>query len=112
MNANEYQELALRTCPQIASEDKILNGAMGLCGESGEVMDLIKKWKFHEHILDKDKVIKELGDVCWYIAILSKGLGVDLSQVLEMNIEKLRKRYPEGFSKEKSLNREEDSDGR
>ena len=107
MNGNDYQRAALRTCNKISKSDKVLNGALGLCGETGEVADLIKKNKFQGHELDKKKLLEELGDICWYIAILADGLDVDLDTVLEMNVQKLRKRYPDGFSAERSTNRSE-----
>jgi len=107
MKVNEYQKLALRTASSMEPEDLILNGALGLCGESGEVADVVKKWKFQGHDLDKQKIIKELGDVCWYIAITAEGLGVDLETVMQLNVDKLRKRYPEGFDPDKSINRKD-----
>ena len=106
LTANEYQDLALRTANTNNTMDLLLNGVLGLCGETGEVSDHIKKWKFQGHELDKDKLVNELGDVCWYIAILAKGLNIDLETVMNLNIEKLNKRYPNGFETEKSINRE------
>lgn len=108
MEINEYQKLALRTASSDKSEDLILNGILGLCGETGEVADIIKKNLFQGHEFNVDKVINELGDVCWYIAILAKGLNVDLETVMKNNIEKLKRRYPDGFEAEKSINRKED----
>lgn len=107
MKVNEYQQAALRTASSMKPEDLILNGALGLCGESGEVADVVKKHKFQGHDLDKQKIIKELGDVCWYIAITAEGLGVDLETVMQLNINKLRYRYPEGFEADKSINRKD-----
>jgi len=109
MQVNDYQKEALRTASSIKEEDLILNGALGLAGESGEVADIIKKYMFQGHELDKEKLIDELGDVCWYIAILAKGLNVELDEVLIHNVEKLRRRYPKGFDAQKSINRDEDS---
>lgn len=109
MQANDYQKEALRTASSIKEEDLILNGALGLAGESGEVADIIKKYMFQGHELDKEKLIDELGDVCWYIAILAKGLNVELDEVLLHNVEKLRTRYPKGFDTQKSINRDEAS---
>lgn len=109
MQANDYQKEALRTASSIKEEDLILNGALGLSGESGEVADIIKKYMFQGHELDKEKLIDELGDVCWYIAILAKGLNVELDEVLLHNVEKLRRRYPKGFNAQKSINRDEAS---
>ena len=108
MEINEYQKLALRTVSTEKSEDLILNGILGLCGETGEVADIIKKNLFQGHEFDVDKVVNELGDICWYIAVLAKGLDVDLETVMKRNINKLMKRYPDGFSTEKSINRKED----
>jgi NTP pyrophosphatase (non-canonical NTP hydrolase) len=79
---------------------------MGLCGESGEVIDIVKKHLAQGHALDREKIIKELGDVAWYMAEIATVLDVELEDVLVQNIEKLKKRYPEGFSTEKSVNRE------
>ena len=106
MQINEYQKLALRTANSTNTGDLILNGILGLAGETGEVADIIKKAKFQGHELDCAKAIDELGDVCWYVAILAEGLGVDLETVMRGNIDKLKQRYPEGFSVDKSVNRE------
>ena len=107
MKINEYQELALRTASSFAEDDLVLNGALGLSGETGEIADHIKKFRFQGHDLDSEYLAKELGDVCWYVAILAKGIGYDLATIMEMNINKLKKRYPNGFEVSRSLNREE-----
>ena len=83
----------------------LFNGALGLTGEAGEVADMIKKHIFHGHDLDTDALVKEIGDVCWYVALLCTAIGVDMASVMEKNIEKLKTRYPEGFSSEASINR-------
>ena len=108
MTINEYQKLAMTTLnPALDKKDVLINGVMGLCGESGEVIDIVKKHLAQGHELDREKIIKELGDVAWYMAEIAMVLDVELEDVLVQNIEKLKKRYPEGFSTEKSLNREE-----
>lgn len=107
MTMNEYQQLAQRTTNSVHYIGKIENGCMGLCGESGECMDVMKKHMFQGHDLDKEKLIEELGDVLWYAAELASGLRVSLDDVAQRNIDKLRKRYPEGFEAERSINREE-----
>lgn len=108
MTINEYQKLAMTTLnPELDEKDVLINGVMGLCGESGEVIDIVKKHLAQGHELDKEKIIKELGDVAWYMAEIATVLGVELEDVFVQNIEKLKKRYPEGFSTEKSINREE-----
>lgn len=108
MTINEYQKLAMRTLnPQLNKKDVLINGVMGLCGESGEAIDIVKKHLAQGHDLDREKLIKELGDIAWYLAETAFALDVDLEEVLEGNIAKLKKRYPEGFAVEGSLNREE-----
>ncbi|AZK44789.1 nucleoside triphosphate pyrophosphohydrolase family protein [Paenibacillus lentus] len=107
MNVNEYQIAAMRTASSLESKDLILNGVLGLCGETGEVSDHIKKHMYQGHELNKQKLIGELGDVCWYIAILAQGLGVDLESVLKRNIQKLQSRYPAGFDSQKSIHRKD-----
>lgn len=84
----------------------LINGVMGLCGESGEAIDIVKKHLAQGHPLDREKLIKELGDIAWYLAETATALDVTLEEVLEGNIEKLRRRYPEGFNTNHSLNRE------
>ena len=107
MRANEYQGLAMRTSNhELSKEDHLLNGVLGLAGESGEIADLIKKNRMQGHALDIEHVAKELGDVCWYIAETATAIGCDLETIMKMNIEKLKKRYPQGFSSERSQNRE------
>lgn len=86
---------------------ELINGALGLTGEAGEVADLIKKYIFHGHELDEDTLVKEMGDVMWYMALLCHALDIQLSTVMERNIEKLEKRYKDGFSEEASRNRKE-----
>ena len=108
MTLNEYQKEAMRTVSgivEINSENLMLQGAMGLNGEAGEVIDILKKYMFQGHDLDKDHVAKECGDCLWYLAILAKGAGYTLDEIAEMNKEKLRKRYPDGFEAERSLHR-------
>ena len=108
MTGNEYQKLAMTTLnPALSKEDVLINGVMGLCGESGEAIDIVKKHLHQGHELDKEKLIKELGDIAWYMAETAYALDVDLDEVLEKNIAKLKDRYPEGFDTERSLNREE-----
>ena len=83
----------------------LINALMGLSGESGEAIDLLKKHLFHHHDLDKEKLILELGDIAWYLAEAATSLDISLEEILTKNIEKLKKRYPDGFSKENSINR-------
>lgn len=107
MTINEYQKEALRTANGMSGEfPMILNGVLGLGGESGECLDLVKKCLFQGHGLDKEHLAEELGDVAWYLAISAYALGMDLESILQGNVDKLRKRYPDGFDAERSLHRE------
>lgn len=109
MTINEYQQLAMRTLnPELDKKDVLINGVMGLCGESGEAIDIVKKWLAQGHELDKDKIARELGDIAWYLAETAWALEIPLEEILQANIDKLAKRYPEGFSSERSLYRGEE----
>ena len=109
MTINEYQKLAMTTLnPKLDKKDVLINGVMGLCGESGEAIDIVKKHLAQGHELDREKLIKELGDIAWYLAETATVLDVSLEEVLTRNIEKLKKRYPEGFDTERSRHRDEE----
>ena len=120
MTGNEYQELAMRTNDGKATDrlsfwmgandtnidvGGVLNGCLGLAGESGELLDMFKKWIFHNTRLDRNHAKKELGDCCWYIAMIAHSMGWDLDEIFQMNVDKLRDRYPEGFDTELSNHR-------
>lgn len=124
MNGNEYQELAMRTndnkngirlkafvnsdgFPSIEpiNSGELICGALGLCGEAGEVCEHIKKAVFHGHEFNTEQISKELGDVMWYIALCCNALNISLSDIMQMNINKLKKRYPDGFSVQDSIKR-------
>ncbi len=105
MDFNEYQNLAMRTASGSSKDNLILNGVMGLCGEAGECIDIVKKHLFQGHDLNKEKLIDEASDCFWYLAILASGLGISLEEIASHNIEKLKKRYPNGFDTDKSINR-------
>lgn len=84
----------------------LINAALGLCGEGGEVVDIIKKATFQGHELNVEHVAKELGDVAWYLAVGARAIGYDLETILQMNVDKLRTRYPDGFDADKSQHRQ------
>jgi NTP pyrophosphatase (non-canonical NTP hydrolase) len=100
--------LALRTAnPGKKGSPPIqLNWIFGLIGEVGEVAEMIKKCHWHGHLLSQEKLKDELSDILWYLATLANSFGIDLEQIALHNVEKLRNRYPEGFSEERSRNRE------
>lgn len=111
MTINEYQQEALlleQTMMMKNFDDRLIDGLMGLNGEAGEAIDIVKKYLFHGHELDKIHLAKELGDVAWYLAVTADVIGYSLEDILKMNIDKLRKRYPEGFDPERSINRKQD----
>ena len=111
MTANEYQALAMRTLnPDLSPKDVLINGVMGLCGESGEAIDIVKKWLAQGHALDKERLAKELGDIAWYLAETATALDIPLDTILENNLKKLAARYPEGFSATRSMERGPEDD--
>ena len=110
MTVHEYQEAALRTLnPELSRKDVLINGVMGLCGESGEAIDIVKKHLAQGHPLDTVKLANELGDIAWYLAETAAAIGYDLETVFEQNIEKRKRRYPEGFDAARSLQREREN---
>lgn len=110
MQASEYVNEVLRTLdnPSKAKASLGMHIAcmtLGLTGEAGEVADIIKKHIWHDHPLDREALKKELGDVLWYLVAISELYGISLDEVMQSNIAKLRKRYPDGFDVNKSINR-------
>lgn len=105
MTLREYQTAARRTIPQYTGvRDELYHAVFGLTSEAGEVAGILQK-EFQGHRMDKDHMVKELGDCLWMISEACDALGVDMEYVMTVNINKLRKRYPDGFSAEKSLHR-------
>ncbi|MBN1641003.1 MAG: nucleoside triphosphate pyrophosphohydrolase family protein [Anaerolineae bacterium] len=108
MDMDDYQRMAMRTAGHTEDRDKVLTyAALGLTGESGEVAEMIKKAFYHGHPLDPGALSEELGDVLWYLAVMASGLGLSLGAIAAENVAKLRARYPEGFSEERSRSRED-----
>lgn len=111
MEANEYQKQAGRTLVEkvefeISNNDqRIIWNAVGLAGETGEVVDHVKKGILHQHGLNVEKLSEELGDVLWYVAAMCTTLGLDMSEVMQQNVDKLKRRYPEGYSSSDSQKR-------
>jgi len=103
---SKYQELSKQTMlTDTTFRDAILAYTLGLSGETGEVADIIKKVVYHGHTLDNEALMEELGDALFYIAAIATTMHFDLSDIAIMNIEKLKRRYPEGFSEQASINR-------
>lgn len=117
MDANQYQHEAARTLidkPDFEMTNKhimILWCAIGVSGESGEIAELVKKGILHQHGLDEQKLSKEIGDCLWYLAGLCTILGIDMGQVMQENIDKLKLRYPNGFSSQDSITRKDINNG-
>ncbi len=93
-------------------EDKLTLGALGLAGEAGEVVDIVKKWRYQGHGFDALRFRDEMGDVLWYLALMCSAFGWTLDDVMAANIRKMHERYPDGFSIERSLYRKEDTANR
>jgi len=83
---------------------------MGLAGETGEIIDYLKKVGFQGHLLDKAKLQTEMGDLMWYFAMLCDYFNIKFDDILNTNINKLRKRYPNGFETNRSINRGDKND--
>lgn len=123
MEANMYQQLANRTNDGLCTDRMaskfdistipfnmidfggVINASLGLSGEVGELNDMLKKWIFHEKDICEDHLKKELGDVMWYVALMCTSFGWKLDDILEINIDKLKARYPEGFDIDKANHR-------
>lgn len=106
MTMNRYQDLAARTMQNEMHPDVArCNWAMGLAGEAGETCDYLKKVICHRHELDPEHLKKELGDVLWYVAAVATEYGLHMDDIAELNIQKLMKRYPEGYSRQASIER-------
>ena len=118
MTGNEFQNYAMRTNDggstnrlkstiEVSPVDLggLLNGCLGLTGEAGEFCDMVKKWVFHEKNVDIDHMKKEIGDVMWYVAMICHSMDWKLDEILQMNVDKLKARYPEGFDVIRANNR-------
>ena len=110
MNAQDYRREIDRTMnEELTFKEKLSMLGMGIAGEAGEIVDSLKKVVYHGHELDREDLVKELGDLLWYITHLMKCFEITDEEVREKNIAKLRERYIEGFSEEASRNRKENS---
>jgi NTP pyrophosphatase (non-canonical NTP hydrolase) len=104
---NDYTLAALRTLDiNLTTGQRLMEGLIGMNSEAGEALDFWKKAEFQGHKLDEKAIALELGDVLWYLVEAADALGYSLEEIMKMNIEKLKKRYPNGFDPEKSKNRE------
>ncbi len=97
MTPNEYQKLALRTSPEGNRHDQLRHCALGIGGEAGEIIEMVKKHAYHDKPFKNRELAKELGDLLWYITVLADHIGIGLETIMRMNIDKLKERYPTGF---------------
>lgn len=101
MTINEYQRMALRTESNLDEQKlhhkRLLQGLMGLNGEAGECIDVLKKHLFQDHWFDRE-----------HLAISADAIGYTLEEIFQINVEKLKSRYPDGFDAEHSIHRRED----
>ncbi len=108
LSFNQYQKQAYNLISEEGKKDMITNGVLGLAGECGECCDIVKKYKYQGHDLNKEHLKDELGDVLWYLAETASGLGITLEEVAQYNLDKLHKRYHgDKFNANDSINREE-----
>ena len=109
MVSNEkFQKICQRTANFSGTYKEIIsNMCIGLAGETGELVNYLKKGMFHGHPVRKEDIKEELGDILWYLSIIATAFKLDLSEIMQHNIDKLAKRYPDGFSKEDSLLRKD-----
>lgn len=108
LDIDSYQEFAVsKMSKDLTKKEELATLALGIAGEGGEVADHVKKHIGHGHDLDEEHLVKELGDVLWYVATMADHLGIKLSDVAHRNIEKLSNRYPKGFTIEDSKNRKD-----
>lgn len=107
MNGCEYQKMAARTMNKNNTDKQNLyHGLFGLASEVGEVLGIFQKY-YQGHYVDEEHLKKELGDVIWFVNEICTAEGFSFDEIMEMNIEKLKQRYPDGFEAEKSLHRKE-----
>jgi len=106
MDNKQYLELSDRTCKHVddagvtfgSKQYDLLHATLGIAGESGEIVDAVKKCIIYGKALDKDNMREEIGDIMWYIALACRSLDFDLGEILDENIAKLQKRYPDRYN--------------
>ena len=107
MEVIQYQELAARTLNPALIDEQLRDHALkGMVGEIGEINSIYQK-VYQGHEFDEEHVKKELGDLMWFIAEYCTAWGWSLDDICQMNIDKLRARFPNGFEVDKSIHRAE-----
>lgn len=120
MNSKDYQENALKTeandfdviGPRLnhTKSIRLLHAGMGMTTEAGEFIDQLKKHLFYGKTLDEVNLGEEIGDLLWYIAIAADELNMDISQIMQTNIDKLKARFPDKFTEHDAQNRDLDKE--
>ena len=106
MDIREFQRVSTRTLnKELSKEQQVSNMIFGANGELGEVTDILKKHLYQEHRINKIHLAEEIGATLFYIVNLCTIYGLDIEDILQGNVDKLKKRFPEGFDAERSINR-------
>ena len=106
MEIKEFQLKSTRTLNmELSKEQLISNMIFGANGELGEVTDILKKHLFHYHKLDQGHLAEEIGDVMFYLVNLATLFNFNMEDILQANVDKLKKRYPDGFTAKASVER-------
>lgn len=102
INLKEYQTLCKKTAKKFDNKEKeILTWGLGIAGEAGDVAGCIKKTFSHDND-QKEGIRENIGDTLWYMAMICNFFDWDMQEILEDNVKKLQKRYPDGFTTEKA----------
>jgi NTP pyrophosphatase (non-canonical NTP hydrolase) len=110
VDLDSYQQLARRTMnPALDANARVLDAAAGLSEEAGELLGLVRKHLFQQRPLDRDAVIGELGDALWCLSALASSFDISLGDVAHQNLDKLRRRYPDGFTPDAARARADDT---
>jgi len=98
-NNHDYEEFVMSIFKTFPSPiETLLHAGVGISGEAGEILDALKKTWVYTKPLDVDNLKEELGDILFYVTALATNIGTTLPELMQGNIEKLRRRYPEGYT--------------
>lgn len=112
MTKEEYMALAMRSAKHMGSvRENLIHAALGLASDSGEFVDAVKKCCIYNKPLDEENCLEELGDILWFVCLAAQTLDITLEEIMENNIHKLLKRYPEGYSDLRAVSRLDKGEG-
>lgn len=107
MTLEEYKVDCLRTLPKnLYRGEQLLQGLVGATTEAAEALDIHKKTMWQNHPHERDRLLSELGDALFYISIATDALDSSIEEIMQMNVEKRKRRYPNGWDPNRSLNRD------